>query len=82
MLPGRGQGDLAIGVLYFLALLRIGHHLPTPEGLVIPGQAVDGHAGIGLTAQLLARGRGQGSLHGLEDDLLGHILLVGDGLDH
>jgi hypothetical protein len=79
--PGLGQGDLGVGILQSGPFFGVLDHLPAPEGMVFAGGAIDGHAGIRLAAELLARSRGQGRLHGVEDDLLGHILLIRDGLD-
>jgi hypothetical protein len=79
--PGLGQGDLSVGILRAAPSSGSSTTSQRRKAWYSPWCAIDGHAGIRLAAELLARSRGQGRLHGVEDDLLGHILLIRDGLD-
>src|SRR6185312_3612015 len=51
------------------------------EGIVLAGLAVDGHARVDVAAVLLAGGGRKRRFQRLEDHVLVHALLVGDGID-
>jgi len=58
----------------------VGHHVPTAEGLVVAGVAVDRHADVDLAAVQLLRGLGQRGFDGAEHDVAFDALLARDGV--
>ncbi len=80
--PGLGRGKLAVRRLRTLLRFRVLHDLPATEGAVLSSFPVDRNPGVDVAGGLPAGSGRQRRLHGVEDDLFRHLLLVGNGFDH